>query len=241
MNYKRYKDELDYSYTLGMAPTVELIERRPDLIDAVRVHPDYRAESGTDIFKICKSRGIRCETDEKVFNIAANKENIYVIGIFHKFHEQLSASLPHAVFVNSGDAGNLGTNIRTCLGFGICDVAIIKPGADVWSPRAVRASMGAIFHVRTAPFASFDAYATGFPGYNKFFFTPGGECALHDMDGFGDDPVSLVFGNEATGLPDDIIRSGRGVRIAHLGSIDSLNLSVAVGIAANAYYIFKTN
>jgi TrmH family RNA methyltransferase len=239
VRFRRYKNELDYSYALGMAPTVELINNRPDLVIAVCVRPDYRADSDADIYKMCEVGGLRCETNMKVFNIAANKENIYVVGVFEKPVAALSDSLPHAVFVNPGDAGNLGTNIRTCLGFGINDVAVVKPGADIWSPRAVRASMGAVFRVRLALFESFGAYEAAFSRHDKYFFTPGGDACLDSVTGFGEARVSLVFGNEATGLPDEILYAGRGIRIPHADSIDSLNLSVAVGIAANAYYRHK--
>ena len=42
---------------------------------------------------------------------------------------------------------------------------------------------------------------------------------------------SLIFGNEATGLPDEFLGEGHSVRIRHTDNIDSLNLSLAAGIA----------
>lgn len=44
-------------------------------------------------------------------------------------------------------------------------------------------------------------------------------------------PFSLIFGNEATGLDDSFLEVGQSVLIRHSGRIDSLNLSMAVGIA----------
>ena len=238
MRYKRYKNELDYSYALGMAPVIELIKCRPGCVLAVFVHPDYKAGAGADlnIFELCRECGLPCETNQKIFNIEAQKENIYVIGVFKKFNAPLSPLHPHAVFVNPGDAGNLGANLRTCLGFCIRDIAIIKPGADIYSPKTVRASMGAVFHVSTAGFSSYDEYAAAFPEHSKFLFMLSGATELGEISAIDDDRISLVFGNEATGLPDSYMRYGRSVRIPHSGAIDSLNLTVAVGVAAHKFY-----
>ena len=41
MELKKYKHEAPYSYTLGMAPTLELIQNKPDMIDKIYVHPNY--------------------------------------------------------------------------------------------------------------------------------------------------------------------------------------------------------
>jgi len=238
MRYRRYKSELEYSYALGMAPVMELIDRRPKSVLVVCVHPDYRADSGVNIFDICRTRGLRCETDVKPFNIAADKANIFVIAVFDKWNTPLSPLLPHAVFVNPADAGNLGSNLRTCLGFGFRDVAIIKPGADVYSPKAVRASMGAIFQINTVGFSSYDMYAASFPGHMKYCFMLDGKTSLNDVAPPGDGRFSLVFGNEAAGLPEEYHKYGQSVRIPHSGAIDSLNLSVAAGIAM---YTFATS
>ena len=237
MRFKRYKNELDYSYALGMAPVMELIGSRPECVIAVCVHPDYRAESGVNIFDVCMARGLCCETNPKLFNLVADKANIFVAAAFKKWSAQLSPLRPHAVFVNPADAGNLGSNLRTCLGFGFRDVAIIKPGADIFSPKTVRASMGAVFHINAAGFSSYDEYAESFCGHCKYFFMLDGETALNDiaLPGDGDGRVSLVFGNEAAGLPDEYLKYGRSVRIPHSGAIDSLNLTVAVGIALHAF------
>ena len=48
-------------------------------------------------------------------------------------------------------------------------------------------------------------------------------------------PFSLVFGNEASGLPSELEDFGNGVIIAHNHKIDSLNLAVAAGIGLHAF------
>ena len=48
-------------------------------------------------------------------------------------------------------------------------------------------------------------------------------------------PWALVFGNEGSGLPAEFAQMGQAVRIPHNDRIDSLNLSIAVGIGAYAF------
>ena len=48
-------------------------------------------------------------------------------------------------------------------------------------------------------------------------------------------PYALVFGNEGSGLPPEFAEMGQAVRIPHNDKIDSLNLSIAVGIGAYAF------
>ena len=64
----------------------------------------------------------------------------------------------HVVLVNPGDMGNMGTIMRTMLGFNYYNLAIIRPGVDVFDPRVLRASMGAMFHLNIEYFDSFEDY-----------------------------------------------------------------------------------
>jgi|GEM_PF-6991792 len=50
---------------------------------------------------------------------------------------------------------------------------------------------------------------------------------------------SLVFGNEATGLPDDFRHYGTSVKLPQSSNVDSLNLSIAVGVGAFIFSQFQ--
>ena len=58
-----------------------------------------------------------------------------------------------------------------------------------------------------------------------------GSVGLDQLERNKGELYSLVFGNEATGLPDEFLQEGQSVRIRHTDNIDSLNLSLAAGIA----------
>ncbi|MDR1642095.1 MAG: TrmH family RNA methyltransferase [Clostridiales bacterium] len=235
MDLKKYKPSHDYSYTLGATLTHELIERKREHVRMVCLHPSYApTDPKKDLGEICKNLSIPCVASIKAFNKLADKDNIFAIGVFGKYEDAISSALPHAVFANPSDAGNLGTNIRTGIGFGFHDFAIIEPGVDIFEPKAIRASMGAVFHARCSRFSSFDEYRDKFPGHALYLFMLKGRNALENAPR-PSGPFSLVMGNEATGLPDSYLDLGESVRINHSRKIDSLNLSIAFGIAANAF------
>ncbi len=118
------------------------------------------------------------------------------------------------------DPGNVGTLLRTADAFGAC-VALSDGSADPLSPKALRASVGAIFRVPLIPWDD----------------VPGRRIALvaHDGDPLADldlaPPVTFLLGAERGGLPDDLVtRSGRAT-IALPGEAESLNVAAAGAIA----------
>jgi len=236
MDIKRYKNSAEYSYTLGMALTIELIRYKKRVVRKVYVHPNYTAkDSGFNIFDICDSEGVSYEVNQKIFARLSDKENVFVIGVFDKFDADISDSPPHVALVNPGDSGNLGTIIRTGLGFGFKDYVIIKPGVDIYDPKSIRSSMGAVFHSRFSYFDSFDEYMRQFPQHKVYSFMLNGRTNLRDISKRPDGEFTLVFGNEGAGLPHNFIDYGESVYIKHSDEIDSLNLSVAFGIAASVF------
>ena len=133
------------------------------------------------------------------------------------------------MLVNPSNSGNMGTIIRTALGFGLNQIAIIRPAADIFDPKVVRASMGALFSTAFEYFGSFSGYQEANGSREIYPFMLNAETSLHDLRPEGQ--FSLVFGNEATGLPEEFAGIGTPVIIPHLKGIDSLNLPVAAGIA----------
>ena len=229
MKVASYKKESDITYSLGATVTMEYLNVRPDLIEGVILHPKFdSADTIAKINDICSKRGIPVEVSEKPFNILSKKGNCFVIGVIRKQTETISAG-SHVVLVNPSDAGNMGTIIRTCAGFGIMDIAVVTPAVDTFDPRTIRASMGARARVKMELFDEFEEYEKRFPENKPYPFMLDGSTLLQEtgIDG----PFALIFGNEATGLPASFQHKGQPVRIEHTHNIDSLNLPTAVGIA----------
>lgn len=232
MKVARYKKEDDITYALGATVVMEYLNNRPDLVAGVILHPKFSSEDTiARIRKICSEKKITLETEEKPFNILSQKENCFVIGVIRKVKGQI-VSGNHVVLVNPSNAGNMGTIMRSCAGFGILDIAVIPPAVDHFDPKTVRASMGASARVNIEVFGTFEDYRKRFPDNNIYPFMLDGSTLLQDTEIA--EPFSLVFGNEATGLPSEYSKIGSPVRIEHTDNIDSLNLPIAASIALYA-------
>lgn len=231
---KRYKKEFDYSYALGAYTTIELIRARPALVRSVYVHSDC-ADKGA-IERLCQEDSIPVKFDDRIFDKVSPKENCYVLSVFSKYVEALSSEKPHIVLVNPGDMGNLGAIARIAAAFNIKNLGIVMPAADILHPRAVRASMGSVFRINHQRFGSFDAYRAAYPDHRIFPFMVGARDAL-DLDSVRvENRFALVFGNEASGLDPAAFQGiGTPLRIPQSDLVDSLNISVAVGIGAFAF------
>ena len=226
---QRYKHDLDVSYALGATLTFELLKSRPELVTRVFLKSTLEdTESSAKLKALCSEHGISYETNDKAFNILSPKGNCFVIGEFLKTEQRLE-DRSHIVLVNPSDAGNLGTIIRTAAGFGIKDIAIIKNAVDLYDPRTIRSSMGAAFHVRVEYFDTIGDYCRRFPDNERYAFMLTASIPITEVS--IREPYSLIFGNEATGLPDEYAGFCTPVVIKHSNAIDSLNLPMAAGIA----------
>lgn len=95
------------------------------------------------------------------------------------------------------DPGNVGAILRSAEAFRVSTVVLGPDTADPYGPKAVRASMGAIF---TVPLAR--ATPDRLPG-TTVALDAAAETALADLDLQGD--LSLLIGAERAGLPEEIL------------------------------------
>jgi TrmH family RNA methyltransferase len=228
---RAYKKGSDYSYALGVFPTLELLEARPYSVRQVILSSaSSRNEGAAKIRSICKNLGVDVSVNDTKVESLAKKGNCLAVGVFSKYEMKLRDSAHHVVLVNPGDMGNLGTISRTMAAFGVHDLAIISPGVDVFDPKVIRSSMGALFHLEVEYFDSFETYGSHHQRHMLPFMLQGShnirELKIHENA-----PYSLIFGNESGGLPDEYLNMGTPVVIPHSAKVDSLNLAVAVGIA----------
>jgi TrmH family RNA methyltransferase len=228
---KPYNKKLDISYSVGVSPTIELLEQRPKDVIRVILSPKGTQNKGiTKILDICNKLHIPFESDQRSIERVSGSGNTYALAMFKKYTTVLNSANNHVVLVNPSDMGNLGTICRTMLAFDITDLAIIKPAVDIFDPKAIRSSMGSVFSINFEYFSSFEEYQAKFK-HNIYSFMSDGNTLLDKV--VFTKPYSLVFGNEGEGLDKKYKELGESIKIPQSNKVDSFNLSIAVGIALN--------
>ncbi len=130
------------------------------------------------------------------------------------------------------DPGNVGTILRTARWFGVTDVILSADCADVFSPKVVRSSMGAVCYLNCHAGVTLTEFARHCQEQNGqiVVLTMRGETLEH----FQPDPdrgILLIIGSEARGVNANLIPLGKAVTIQSKGSGESLNAALAAGIA----------
>lgn len=135
------------------------------------------------------------------------------------------------ILENLRDPGNLGTIMRTAEGAGMTAVIASRESVDLFNPKVVRATMGAIFR---QPFVYVeDLYATvqlmQESGYQIFGTAMEGSVRYDEADYSG--KVGIVIGNEAMGVTERMLSMvDKKVRIPMEGKLESLNAAVAAAL-----------
>ena len=226
---KKYQRDHEHSYCLGVYPTLELIAYQPQAVLGILLHSKGSKNQGVaKLRQLGETLQIDIQENDRLVEKLSGRGNTYAIGIFQKYTAQITPPENHLALVNPSSMGNLGTIMRTMLGFGYHDLAIIEPAADFFHPKVIRASMGAIFQIRTQTFNSFPDYWGSQANHNLYPLMTDGKIALPEA--FLEEPYALVFGDEASGLGEEFHQYGTSLRIPQAQEVDSLNLALSVGI-----------
>lgn len=131
---------------------------------------------------------------------------------------------PLCVYLHGvADPGNVGTVLRSALAFGASCVALGPACADPHSPKAVRASMGAIFALALARVDNLDKL----PG-ERCALVAGAGTPIHMLAGSA--PLTLLVGAERDGLPGHVVKACEHTAHIPIAS-DSLNAAMAATVA----------
>jgi TrmH family RNA methyltransferase len=147
-----------------------------------------------------------------------------VIGVFSQRWDEPAGRAPAAVYLyDVADPGNVGTVLRAAAAFGAGAVLLSERTADPFGPKAVRASMGAIFAVPVLRAGLEEARSS--VGMRAVALVPGRGTPLREL---GMDPATLfVLGSERGGLPEGVVESCD--EVAHVPmAADAESLNVAM-------------
>ena len=125
------------------------------------------------------------------------------------------------------DPGNLGTIMRSAAAAGVHNLRLSSGCVSAWSPKTLRAGMGAQFSLNIAE-QVYTGQLIPKTGYQVFSASSHAQKSIYDTD--LRTPICWVFGNEGQGVSDEILRQTVPLKIPQPGGQESLNVAVAASI-----------
>lgn len=170
--------------------------------------------------KLCDTKtpqGVLAVVEKKI--IYANEGNKFIVAL-----------------ENINDPGNLGTILRTCYWFGVDKVLISENSADIYNPKTIRSTQGAIFHlsIETDIDLKIKLDSLSKNGFGIFLTSLDGKPV---ENGLKSDKCVLVFGNEANGISSGIQdnENYKQIKIESYTDCESLNVAVSAGILISEF------
>lgn len=171
-------------------------------------------------------------TDELFDQLSDTRSPQDVIAIFERPHASFAdlRKSDSLIVALDGvqDPGNVGMIVRLAAAFDCAGVALLPGSADAFSPKAIRASAGAALSVPIAQVTARELldsnlliYATDAAGPKS---APPSSKAI------------LVFGNEGSGISDEIRRAAKPIGIAMSRRVESLNVASSAAILLSMGY-----
>jgi TrmH family RNA methyltransferase len=204
------------------------------------------AERYADIVAEARNAGARLHlaADDVIADISTTVTPQGLVGICRFLDapfEEIVAARPRlvAVLAHVRDPGNAGTVLRCADAAGADAVVLTDASVDLYNPKAVRASVGSLFHLPVAVGVPVEQAVRGLrdAGVRILAADGAGEDDLDDeLDkGTMGGPTAWVFGNEAWGLPAETrALTDAVVRVPIHGRAESLNLATAAAVCLYA-------
>ena len=212
----------------------EAVRYWPEYVRELYVSPGAHAKN-PEIHAEALARGIRVfvGTDDVLDAISADAQG--VLAVVGTREETLPDDMSFVVVcVDIRDPGNLGTIIRTADAAGVDALILAGDCVEATNPKVVRATAGSLFHVSVVKAAKAVTVISDLKdrGLLALAAAGGGSAPLVGAGSprlSGD--VAWVLGNEARGLPSDILDAAdHAVQIPIFGNAESLNVASAAAV-----------
>ncbi len=131
---------------------------------------------------------------------------------------------------NIQDPGNMGTILRTADSINLKQIIVAKGTADVYNPKVVRSTMGAIFRVKVIESEDLTKVVKEMKKRKiKVYATDlATNSSIYDVDY---KKSAIIIGNEANGVSKQLLDlADKKIKIPMIGKTESLNAAVATGI-----------
>ena len=224
----------------GPQAVAEALTYRPQLVVELYATPTA-LERYTDIAQTAVDAGVDVEfvTEEVLHAMADTVTPQGFVAVCHQFPtavKDVFAAKPRlvAILEEVRDPGNAGTIVRAADAAGADAVVFTGRAVDLYNPKVVRSSTGSIFHLPVAVGAELEdvldrARAAGLSVLDAD--VKGEDLLAARTEGALDGPTAWVFGNEARGLPDELLAlADRVVSVPIYGHAESMNLATAASV-----------
>ncbi len=185
-----------------------------------------------EIFEECQKRAVSCVVlrDFLYESVSQVEEGVGILFMieppFYPVPDKMTGT---AVLLDRiQDPGNLGAILRSASAAGIDQVFCSEGTAVAWSPRVLRAGMGAHFMIRVYENADL-AKLIDDSDVPVIATVPGAGQSIYDFD--LKKPVAWLFGHEGQGVSDSLqSKAGALLSVPHAGKQDSLNVSACAAV-----------
>jgi TrmH family RNA methyltransferase len=226
LQQRKFRDELGFFLAEGEHLVLELqkaIERNPALLGArlfvTAGHADWPGPLEKQVI-----------SDRQMARISDTREPQGIVAVVPRLPATAPRAGERAIYLHEAqDPGNLGSILRTLAWFGGFRCLLGPGSVDPYNPKAVRASMGAIFHVPVEIDVPLESLRDRFARIACLDLA--GERLSSDAFKTFD---CYVFGNEARGLPREPLAALGALPfvVQGCGAIESLNLAAVVNMCA---------
>lgn len=220
----------------GLRCCQEAVARRPEALSALYCSPTFRSSRHWDSFKAVadKANARIIELAEREFAELSETETpqgIIAVMKMPVISAPSKAGRPFTLILDQvADPGNMGTILRTAWAVGLDACWLVKGSADPYSPKAVRAGMGAQFALDVFMLDTLEEAAQtarNFGVEQVWCTMPGVGISIFDK-AFVCKNAALVIGNEANGISNPAV--GTPVTIPMPGHAESLNAAQAATV-----------
>ena len=236
---KKYRDQSNEYIIEGIKLVGEAIQEKANIKQIIICEDCEKAENISKelMYEIAKHE---CTyVTNKIFKLISEVQAPQgILAVVGKNNENKKINYEEEIIValdDVQDPGNLGTILRTVDSIGVTQILVSKGTADVYNPKVVRSTMGAIFRIKIIECEDLakalkEVQENGFKVVVSSLQT---ENSVYDIKY---KKKAIVIGNEANGVELHIQQmADEKIKIPMLGKTESLNASVATGIILYEY------
>ncbi|MFI3207380.1 MAG: RNA methyltransferase, partial [Clostridia bacterium] len=158
-----------------------------------------------------------------------NPQGVFALCSFSEKNASINGKV--LVMENLQDPGNIGTIFRTAEALGIETLVLLGDCCDVYSPKVIRSTMGAIFRVNFLKAEDFNTFFSLLKNadYQCFAAVPSDKAENVTKLNFSE-KTAVFIGNEGNGLSEICKSTLKNITIPMNGNAESLNASIAASI-----------